>query len=110
MALARALLQRPALLILDDSLSAVDPDTEASILEALAARTQEQSAIVIAHRVSTVRHADKVLVLNEGRIVEAGTPEELLGVDGPFRRLWEAQTSLSEDPEPALAGSEREDA
>ena len=108
-ALARALLQEPALLILDDSLSAVDTETEASILGALESRTEKQTTIVVAHRVSTVRHADKVLVLREGRIVQAGTPAELRAVEGPFRRLWEAQTSLEIEPaapaaEPALAG------
>ncbi|MCA8920552.1 MAG: ABC transporter ATP-binding protein [Planctomycetes bacterium] len=117
-ALARALLQEPAVLILDDSLSAVDTETEASILRALEARTEKQTTVVIAHRVSTVRHADQVLVLREGRIVQAGTPAELRAVEGPFKRLWEAQTSLEAPParetkgaaraaEPALAGAYR---
>lgn len=96
-ALARALLDRPALLVLDDALSAVDTETESLILENLRARQGNQTTILIAHRISTLMHADRILVLDRGRIVERGTHEELIAGHGLYRRLWEIQTNLEED-------------
>jgi ATP-binding cassette, subfamily B, bacterial len=96
-ALARALLDRPALLVLDDALSAVDTETESLILENLRARQGNQTTILIAHRISTLMHADRILVLDRGRIVERGTHGELIAGQGLYRRLWEIQTDLEED-------------
>ncbi|MBL4844702.1 MAG: ABC transporter ATP-binding protein [Planctomycetes bacterium] len=102
LALARALLERPVVLVLDDSLSAVDTETEATILDALAATKGRQTTIVIAHRVSTIKDADQILVLGQGRVVQAGDHESLLAEDGPYARLWAAQTNLSLGSLPAV--------
>ena len=96
-ALARAVLNDPPLLILDDALSAVDTRTEAMILDALRQRRGKRTTLLIAHRLSTLMQADRILVLNHGRIVQDGTHEQLLGVEGLYRRLWNIQSSLAED-------------
>jgi ATP-binding cassette subfamily B protein len=95
-ALARALLQRPAVLALDDALSAVDAETETLILRALRERRGRHTTIVIAHRLSTLRHADKILVLSAGRVVQRGTHEELMRSEGVYRRLYEIQAMTRE--------------
>jgi ATP-binding cassette subfamily B protein len=95
-ALARALLHEPLIMILDDALSAVDTGTEMMILEALRSRRGRHTTIVIAHRLSTLMHADRVLVLEEGRVVQEGTHERLVVEDGLYRRLWLIQGE--EDP------------
>ncbi|MBC8070259.1 MAG: ABC transporter ATP-binding protein [Deltaproteobacteria bacterium] len=92
-ALARALLQRPAVLVLDDALSAVDTRTESAILAALAERRGRHSTILIAHRLSTVMLADRVAVLERGKLVQLGSHDELLAREGPYRRLWQLQQS-----------------
>lgn len=91
-ALARALLQQPAILVLDDALSAVDAETETLILRALRERRGRHTTIVIAHRLSTLRHADKILVLAGGRIVQQGSHDDLMRQAGPYRRLYEIQS------------------
>ncbi len=90
-AIARALLQRPSVLVLDDALSAVDTQTESMILTALAKRRGRHTTLIIAHRLSTVALADKVVVLNAGRIVQSGSPDELREQPGPFARMWAMQ-------------------
>jgi len=94
-ALARALLRQPPVLILDDALSAVDTRTEAMILRALARRHGKQTTIVIAHRLTTLQHADRTVVLDGGRIVQEGTHEQLVGVPGMYRRLWQIQSAVA---------------
>jgi ATP-binding cassette subfamily B protein len=96
-ALARALLAEPAVLILDDALSAVDTETESMILDALQRRRGRQTTIVVAHRLSTLMHADLILVMDGGRIVQSGTHEELLQTPGLYRRLWAVQNAIDED-------------
>ena len=91
-ALARALIQRPAVLILDDALSAVDTETETMILSALGQRHGVHTTLVIAHRLSTLRHADRVLVLNKGQVEQLGTHESLRTSGGVYQRIWEIQT------------------
>jgi ATP-binding cassette subfamily B protein len=90
-ALARALLRDAPILVLDDALSAVDTRTETRILAALRERRGRHTTIVIAHRLSSVAHADRILVLEKGAIVQAGAHRELLEQDGPYRRLWRIQ-------------------
>jgi ATP-binding cassette subfamily B protein len=94
-ALARALLQEPAILVLDDALSAVDAETETLILEALRRRHGKHTTLVIAHRLSTLMHADRILVLDHGRVVQSGTHDELRDQDGLYRRLWSIQNETS---------------
>ncbi|HTW80226.1 MAG TPA: ABC transporter ATP-binding protein [Terracidiphilus sp.] len=90
-AIARALLRRPAILILDDALASVDTYTEERILGGLRNYTATSTTILISHRVSTVRNADQIAVLNRGRIVELGAHDELLARDGYYASLYQKQ-------------------
>ena len=90
-AIARALLRRPAILILDDALASVDTYTEERILGGLRNYTVASTTILISHRVSTVRNADQIAVLDHGRIVELGRHDELLAMDGYYSSLYQKQ-------------------
>jgi ATP-binding cassette subfamily B protein len=90
-AIARALLRRPAILILDDALASVDTYTEERILGGLRSYTETATTILISHRVSTVRNADRIAVLDRGRIVELGGHDELLALDGYYASLYQKQ-------------------
>ena len=89
--IARAFLADPAILILDEATSSVDTRTEVLIQEAMNALRHERTSFVIAHRLSTIRGADVILVMEDGRIVEQGSHNELLGHDGPYSRLYNSQ-------------------
>ncbi len=91
-ALARAFYRNPALLVLDEATSAVDNETEASIQRSLALAARGRTTLVVAHRLSTVRHADAIYVLDDGRVVEHGTHDELVMRDGVYASLWRLQT------------------
>ena len=94
LALARALLKDPPILVLDDSLSAVDTGTERRILDALERRRGRHTTIVIAHRLSSIKDADRILVLENGRLVQDGSHTALAKIPGPYRRLCEIQGAL----------------
>ncbi len=110
LALARALLKEPPVLVLDDSLSAVDTGTERRILEALRLRKGRHTTIVIAHRLSSVMHADRIMVLEHGRCVQLGDHATLAGIEGPYRRLCEIQNALDAEIRADMRSGERADA
>ena len=92
LALARTMLKDPAILVLDEATSAVDTETEALIQTQLAEFAADRTTFIIAHRLSTVRTADRILVLDDGRVVEDGTHEALLETDGLYANFWRVQT------------------
>ena len=89
--IARALIQSPELLILDDALSAVDAKTEEAILHNLKEERKNKTTIIAAHRLSSVMHANEIVVIDKGRIVERGTHQELLALGGWYEQMWEKQ-------------------
>ncbi|MDG1455309.1 MAG: ABC transporter ATP-binding protein [Planctomycetota bacterium] len=96
LAIARAILQRPRILLLDDVLSAVDSETETAILAGLKDWTRDLTSLIVTHRLSAVTHADEIVVLEDGRIVERGTHQSLLEKKGRYDNLWKKQTIESE--------------
>ena len=90
-ALARAILKDAPVLVLDEATAAVDNDTEAAIQRSLEQITRDRTTVVIAHRLSTVRHADRIVVMDSGRIVEQGTHESLFNLEGVYANLWRVQ-------------------
>lgn len=97
LAIARALVMRPRILILDDATSAVDTETEHLIREAMDALMRGRTTIVIAHRLLTLKHADEIIVLDDGRIEERGTHHELVTAGGLYQRIYELQLRDQED-------------
>jgi ATP-binding cassette subfamily B protein len=95
-ALARAILKNPPVLILDEATAAVDNETEAAIQRSLDLITADRTTLVIAHRLSTVRHADRIVVMDGGRILESGRHEQLINSQGAYARLWRVQAGLRE--------------
>jgi ATP-binding cassette subfamily B protein len=100
-AIARAFARNPELILFDEATSAIDSQTEAWIQEALARLMQRRTAVVIAHRLSTVRNADRILVMHRGRIIESGTHAELMEAAGFYYRLHQLQ------PAPAMAAGQQ---
>ena len=95
-AIARTLLQDAPIMVFDDSLSAVDTETDALIRKSIAQRFGKSSVILISHRITTLSSADKILVLDRGRIVEEGTHEELKRGGGIYQKIYEAQSTVQE--------------
>lgn len=98
-AIARALIQEPPILIFDDSLSAVDTETDRKIQNALKQRKGKATTFIVSHRITTVSQADLILVLEDGKISQAGTHEELLSQSGLYRRTYDIQNSLETETE-----------
>ena len=96
LSLARAILRNPAILVLDEATSSVDNETEAAIQRSLAQVTKGRTSIVIAHRLSTVRDADRIWVLEAGQVTESGTHKELVLNNGLYSALWRVQTGESQ--------------
>ncbi|MFN7331941.1 MAG: ATP-binding cassette domain-containing protein, partial [Flavobacterium sp.] len=94
--IARALIKDPKLLLLDDCLSAVDTETEERILNHLATYTKSKTTLIVSHRVSSAKNADYILILEEGRIVEQGTHNQLLTLNGHYKALYDKQLSEKE--------------
>ena len=94
--IARALLKRPRILILDDSTSAVDTRTDALIRRAFATEIPDTTTIIIAQRLSSVRDADQIIVMDDGRIKERGTHDELMAAGGEYREIYESQNQTTE--------------
>ena len=90
--IARAVLKNPPIMILDEATSALDTQSERLVQSALDSLMKNRTSIVVAHRLSTIRNADLICVLNDGEIVERGTHEELLGLEGHYKRLCDAQS------------------
>lgn len=90
-AIAQTLIKKPDVLIFDDSLSAVDTETDERIRRALNKETQDQTVILIAHRITTLMHADNIIVLDRGRVAEEGTHKELINKDGIYKKIYELQ-------------------
>jgi ABC-type multidrug transport system fused ATPase/permease subunit len=92
--IARVLLKNPPLIILDEATSSVDSITEQAIQEALDLLIENRTVLIIAHRLSTVRRADHIVVLDHGRIIERGNHTKLLDQDGQYAQLWRAQQDM----------------
>jgi ATP-binding cassette subfamily B protein len=103
-ALARALLRDPEILLLDEATSALDPETEAAFNRALAELARERTIISVTHRLPTVTHADQIFVIDDGEVVERGTHQELLDLEGTYHRLWQQQSGFVVSPDGRGAG------
>ncbi|MDX1995238.1 MAG: ABC transporter ATP-binding protein, partial [bacterium] len=98
-AIARAIIRDPAILVLDDALSSVDTQTAADILADLRQVLQSRTSIIIAHRIATVKDADFIVVVDDGRIIEQGTHEDLIAQRGMYARMVEREKSTETEPE-----------
>jgi ATP-binding cassette subfamily B protein len=96
-AIAQMLLRQPAIMIFDDSLSAVDAETDAKIRQGLKKKLHGCTVLLISHRITTLSGADRILVLDHGRVEEIGTPEELYEKNGLYRRIFDLQASGREE-------------
>ena len=103
-AIARMLMEKTPIKIFDDSLSAVDAETDAKIRAALRSGMSGSTVVIIAHRISTIQHADRIIVLENGRIVEQGTHDELVARDGVYRSVWKIQNSVDDESAPGGKG------
>ncbi|MBR2766337.1 MAG: ATP-binding cassette domain-containing protein, partial [Blautia sp.] len=92
-AIARMLIGHPRIMVFDDSLSAVDTQTDARIRAALREDTRDATVFLVSHRITTLQHADLILVMDKGRLAQAGTHAQLMEAGGIYRRVFELQTA-----------------
>ena len=104
-AIARTIIKNPRILILDDATSSVDLETEEEIRRAMENLMENRTTFIIAHRIQSVMNADLILVLDQGRIVQMGTHEELLRQDGMYRQIFDIQTKIDEELEKEIASA-----
>jgi ATP-binding cassette subfamily B protein len=97
LSIARAIARDPKILILDDCLSAVDTNTENIILNNLQRIMKNRTSVIISHRVSSAKLADKIIMLDDGKIVEQGTHDELFAIEGVYKELYEKQLVVEEE-------------
>ncbi|MET0426772.1 MAG: ATP-binding cassette domain-containing protein, partial [Actinoplanes sp.] len=103
-AIARLLLKHPSVVILDEATAHLDSESEAAVQRALSAALEGRTALVIAHRLSTVREADQILVLDDGRIVERGRHDELVAAGGLYAELYRTQFAVAAPEPPPFSG------
>ena len=96
-AIARTIMLDTPIIVIDDSLSAVDTETDRKIREALRDKTENKTVILISHRIVSLMEADKILVLEKGEAVQFGTHAELVSADGIYKRIYDAQSSITEE-------------
>ena len=96
-AIARMLMQHAPIMVFDDSLSAVDAETDAKIRAALKENTGDSTVVLISHRITTLMHADRIFVIENGNIVQSGTHEELCQQDGLYKQIYDIQGTLESE-------------
>ena len=96
-AIARTLIKDPSILILDDSTSAIDLDTEAEIRAALDNLMRDRTTLIIAHRIQSVMNADLIIILENGRIIQMGDHSSLIATDGLYQKIFNIQTQIEEE-------------
>jgi len=94
--IARAIIKKPDILLFDDCLSAVDTETEEKILKNLVKLTKDKTTIIVSHRVSSAKNADRIIVLDEGKVIESGNHESLMNTNGYYKELYNKQLSEKE--------------
>jgi subfamily B ATP-binding cassette protein MsbA len=103
--IARAILRNSPVLILDEPTAALDPASEQVVIEGLERLMRGRTVITVAHRLSTIRHADNILVISDGQVAEEGTHEQLMALDGTYAKLYKIQTEFMSDPAGGLAAA-----